>query len=60
VSESSITSLNSAPAVPPRGVTHQQIAELAHSYWTSRGYVQGSAEEDWLRAERELTGAGNN
>src|SRR5689334_9252311 len=60
VSESSIGSLNSSPAVPPRIVTHQQIAELAHSYWISRGYVHGSAEEDWLRAERELTGAANN
>ena len=60
VSESSITSLNAGPAAPPRIITHQQIAELAHSYWISRGYVHGSAEEDWLRAERELTSAANN
>jgi hypothetical protein len=30
------------------------IARLAYSYWAARGYIGGSAEEDWLRAEREL------
>ena len=60
VSESSSISLNSVPAVPPRVVTHQQIAELAHSFWIGRGYVHGSAEDDWFRAERELTGAASN
>jgi hypothetical protein len=57
VSESSITSLNTAPADQPRVVTHQQIAELAHSFWASRGYAHGSPEDDWFRAERQLTGA---
>jgi DUF2934 family protein len=33
------------------------IAQLAYSYWEQRGYQGGSAEEDWLRAERELRGA---
>jgi hypothetical protein len=56
VSENSSTSLNSTPAETPRVVTHQQIAELAHSYWTSRGYLHGSPEDDWFRAERQLTG----
>ncbi len=37
-----------------REVTQEAIAQLAHSYWIARGYTQGSAEEDWLRAEREL------
>jgi len=32
----------------------QAIARLAYSYWESRGFVGGSPEEDWLRAEREL------
>lgn len=36
-------------------VTHDEIAKLAHSYWAARGYVQGSAEADWLRAEQELS-----
>jgi hypothetical protein len=38
-----------------RQVTQEEIAELAHSYWVARGYAHGFAEEDWLRAERELT-----
>ena len=32
----------------------QEIARLAYSYWEARGCEGGSAEEDWLRAEREL------
>jgi hypothetical protein len=32
----------------------EQIAELAYSFWVERGYQNGSPEEDWLRAEREL------
>lgn len=39
------------------GADHQKIAELAYSYWLSRAGAEGSAEEDWLRAERELRGA---
>ena len=35
----------------------QEIARLAYSYWEARGCRGGSAEEDWLRAERELLGA---
>ncbi len=30
-----------------------EIARLAHSYWEARGCRDGSAEEDWYRAERE-------
>jgi len=38
-----------------RKASHEEIAKLAHSYWVTRGYTDGHAEEDWLRAERELT-----
>ncbi|MBS1856495.1 MAG: DUF2934 domain-containing protein [Acidobacteria bacterium] len=31
----------------------EEIALLAYSYWDARGRRGGSAEEDWLRAERE-------
>lgn len=34
--------------------SHEEIARLAHSYWIARGYTNGSPEQDWLRAEREL------
>jgi hypothetical protein len=34
--------------------TREQIASLAQKYWAERGWPDGSPEEDWLRAEREL------
>ena len=34
--------------------THQQIAELAHRYYSERGGKHGYHEQDWFRAEREL------
>ncbi|MFI5113468.1 MAG: DUF2934 domain-containing protein [Terriglobales bacterium] len=38
-------------AAPP---SHEEIARLAYTYWEARGWVHGSAQEDWFRAEREL------
>ena len=35
-------------------VTQQAIAALANHYWHVRGCPQGSPEEDWFQAEREL------
>lgn len=32
----------------------RETARLAYSYWEARGGANGSAEEDWLRAEQEL------
>jgi hypothetical protein len=43
------------PARPAAKPTHAEIARLAYSYWEARGPNGGSALEDWLRAERELT-----
>ena len=43
--------------VQPVTPTQEQIACLAYSYWEARGCQGGSAEEDWLRAERELMDA---
>ena len=37
-------------------VKFEDIAKLAYSYWEARGFQGGSPEEDWLRAEQELTG----
>ena len=39
------------------GPSHEEIARLAYSYWESRGCTGGSPEEDWLRAELELSAA---
>jgi hypothetical protein len=33
---------------------HEEIARLAYRYYLERGDSAGSAEEDWLRAEREV------
>jgi len=38
----------------PRVPTHDEIAQLARQYWAERGHTDGHAEQDWLRAEREL------
>jgi Protein of unknown function (DUF2934) len=34
--------------------SHEQVALLAHSYFTERGKLHGHHEEDWFRAEHEL------
>jgi hypothetical protein len=31
-----------------------EIEVLAQQYWAQRGYTDGYAEQDWLRAEQEL------
>ena len=36
--------------MPPR----EEIEKLARAYWEQRGYQDGFAEQDWLRAEQEL------
>jgi hypothetical protein len=35
-------------------VDPNDVARLAHSYWEERNRQEGSAEEDWFRAERAL------
>ena len=37
-------------AMPSRA----EIEKLAREYWAQRGYQDGYAEQDWLRAEQEL------
>jgi hypothetical protein len=34
----------------------QDIATLAYQYWQARGCPDGSPEEDWFNAEREIQG----
>jgi hypothetical protein len=34
--------------------THEEIQKLAQKYWAQRGFQEGQAEQDWLRAEEEL------
>jgi hypothetical protein len=39
---------------PLAPLKHQQIAIRAYSYWHERGCSEGAAEEDWLRAEKDI------
>jgi len=49
----------SNPAVQSKGLTSkEEIARLAYSYWESRGFSHGLADEDWIRAEAELLARG--
>ncbi len=34
---------------------HERIELLAYSYWIQRGCQGGSPDEDWFRAEREIS-----
>jgi hypothetical protein len=34
----------------------QEIAKLAYQLWQARGCPEGSSEDDWLEAERQLQG----
>ena len=36
------------------GLLHEVISNQAYSYWEASGYPDGSAEQDWLRAEAEI------
>jgi hypothetical protein len=38
-------------AMPSR----EEIEKLAQKYWAQRGYQDGYAEQDWFRAEQELS-----
>jgi hypothetical protein len=36
--------------------SREEIEQLARKFWAERGYQDGYAEQDWLRAEQELLG----
>jgi Protein of unknown function (DUF2934) len=44
------------PNISPSYVepSRDEIARLAYLYWLERGCQNGSAEEDWFRAEQQL------
>ncbi len=55
--ENKITN-SAAEELPPAmddKLSHDVIAALAFEYCQSRGDIEGSANDDWLRAERHLT-----
>jgi hypothetical protein len=48
---------NNGMEAQKRKPSSSEVAELAHKFWTERGYQDGHAEQDWLRAEEELRNA---
>lgn len=51
------TTTKKAKAAPPSNPmmpSREEIEQLAKVYWAQRGYADGFAEQDWLRAEQEL------
>lgn len=61
-SASAPTSIASKRKVAPKAAavaksaSHEEIAALAHRFWTERGRQHGHDAEDWLRAEQALLG----
>ena len=61
-SASAPTSIATKRKASPKGtavvksITHEEIASLAHRFWTERGRQHGHDAEDWLRAEQTLLG----
>ncbi len=51
VQEETVAQNSQVPAAAP---DPEEVARLAYSYWQARFGQNGNAEEDWLRAEREL------
>jgi hypothetical protein len=48
------TASKNEKAVEVAKPTREEIERLAKSYWAARGGQDGYAEQDWLRAEKEL------
>jgi hypothetical protein len=48
------TATKKAEELKMRDPSHEQIAQLAQKFWAERGWQDGYAEQDWLRAEQEL------
>lgn len=46
--------LPDAAGRPRKKLDQSSIAARAYERWRERGFPEGSAEEDWFQAEREL------
>lgn len=49
-----VSTVSAAIVQQEMAVDREAVARLAYSYWEARGFIGGSPEEDWLRAEREV------
>ena len=50
-----ISTGRSRQAQPSSGTETDRVAVLAYSLWQRRGCPEGSAFDDWLQAERQLS-----
>ena len=48
-----------AKSAPKPEMDHACIAALAYAMWEKRGCPEGSGDEDWFNAERELRNNGH-
>jgi hypothetical protein len=53
-SKTTTTKKMAAEAAKTRTPSREEIVRLAEKNWASRGYQDGHAEQDWLKAEEEL------
>ena len=42
------------PAQPGQFFSREEIAERAYRHWLDRGRPEGSPDDDWFEAEKEL------
>ena len=54
----SVKGVTSTPSMPGNMIPHEKIAMRAYEKWCQRGRPQGTHEQDWLEAERELQAEG--
>jgi hypothetical protein len=48
---------NGVPKAPPN--FSEQVRRLAYQFWEERGRPDGSSNEDWYRAEKQLSTSSN-
>lgn len=49
-----LAGMENAVIQPAKTASQAEVAELAYRRWIERGCPQGSPEEDWFAAEKEL------
>lgn len=48
--------MHSAHDTETSSMIHKRVSERAYEIWVERGRPEGTAEEDWYTAEREIEG----
>lgn len=53
-SKTAITTKSSRAENTATGCNHDEVRQLAYTYWQARGCPEGSPEKDWLQAVHQL------